>query len=151
VFQRLKVGSFAEIQAEFSERVRRIVWCSVATVDTRGRPRSRLLHPIWDRATGWTYPHSLKAKHLAANPHVSLAYVADIDQPVYAACIAAWEENPAEKRRIWDLYRATPPPAGYDPAPIFHSPDHPDFGLLKLTPWRVELYDQGRMQRVWQA
>ena len=79
------------------------------------------------------------------------AYVADTAKPVYADCVAVWEEDSAEKRRVWALYQAAPPPLGYDPAPFFHSPDHPAFGLLKLTPWRIELYDQGRMQRVWQS
>jgi general stress protein 26 len=153
MFQRLKVASFAEIEGEFIERVHSIVWCSVATVDRRGRPRSRLLHPIWEGATGWiaTARNSLKAKHLSQNPHVSLAYVADTAKPVYADCVAVWEEDSAEKRRVWAMYQAAPPPLGYDPAPFFHSPDHPDFGLLKLTPWRIELYDQGRMQRAWLA
>ena len=35
----------------------RIVWCTVATVDRRGRPRSRILHPYWERTedglAGW--------------------------------------------------------------------------------------------------
>ena len=32
-----------------------------------------------------------------------------------------------------------PPPFGYDPATIYKGADHPGFGLLKLTPWRIEL------------
>ena len=35
----------------------RIVWCTVATVDRRGRPRSRVLRRYWehtaDGLTGW--------------------------------------------------------------------------------------------------
>src|SRR2546427_2809668 len=41
----MDVASFDEIEQEFMERVRGIVWCSVATVDRRGRPRSRILTP----------------------------------------------------------------------------------------------------------
>ena len=49
----MNVASFADIKEEFNKRVSRIVWCTVATVDTKGRPRSRILHPIWERSTGW--------------------------------------------------------------------------------------------------
>ena len=67
------VSSFSEIEREFIERVQKSVWCSVATVDAKNRPRSRLQHPIWEGATGWiaTSRTSLKAKHLANNPYVA--------------------------------------------------------------------------------
>ena len=56
------------------------------------------------------------------------------------------------KRHVWGLFRAAPPPLGYDPAPIFHAVEHPDFGVLKLTPWRIELGDMmGTQSRVWRA
>ena len=31
----------------FVEMAHRIMWCSAATIDPHGRPRSRILHPIW--------------------------------------------------------------------------------------------------------
>ena len=72
----LDVTSFAEIEFEFNRRVERIVWCTFATSDSKGRLRSRMLHPIWDGSTGWiaTGRHSFKAKHLESNPYVSLTY-----------------------------------------------------------------------------
>jgi hypothetical protein len=151
--QRIDAASFAEIEAEFIERVHRLVWCNVATVDRRGRPRSRILHPIWEGATGWvaTRRPTLKAQHLARNPFVSLAYVTDLAKPVYVDCQASWEESLTEKQRIWALLLAAPPPLGYDPAPLFGSPDRDDFGLLKLTPWRIELADLPGSRRVWSA
>lgn len=137
----MHVKDFAEIEAVFMERVQRMVWCNVATIDGKGRPRSRILHPIWEGATGWITTHrtSYKAKHLAANPYVSLAYVQDIQQPVYADCVAEWVEDVGEKTRIWNLFKTTPPPLGYDPEPEFIRPDHADFGLLRLTPWRIDV------------
>jgi general stress protein 26 len=138
-----EVSTFAEIEPEFIERVHRMVWCSVATVDRRGRPRSRILHTIWEGATGWTATrrHSLKSTHLAHNPYVSLAYVSDVVRPVYVEARAAWAEDLADKQRIWDLFRTAPPPLGYDPEPIFQRVDNPEYGLLRLTPWRIELAD----------
>jgi hypothetical protein len=32
----------------FVAMAHRIVWCTVATVDSQGRPRSRVMHPIWE-------------------------------------------------------------------------------------------------------
>jgi hypothetical protein len=137
----MNVNDFCEIEAEFIQRVHTMVWCSVATVDTHNRPRSRVLHPIWEGATGWitTHRHSYKARHLAHNRHVSLAYITNIHTPVYADCVAEWVDDLDEKRRIWELFKSTPPPLGYDPAMEFGTPEHDDFGLLKLTPWRIDL------------
>jgi hypothetical protein len=35
----MEVPSFTDIEAEFTERVHRMVWCNVATIDTLDRPR----------------------------------------------------------------------------------------------------------------
>jgi general stress protein 26 len=136
----MKVEQFAEIEAEFIERVHRMVWCSAATIDGQGRPRSRILHPIWEGQTGWigTTRESHKTKHLAKNPYLSLAYITDINKPVYVDCKAEWMDDLAVKKRIWDLFKQTPPPLGYDPGTTYKGVDV-DFGVLKLTPWRIDL------------
>jgi len=137
----MEVTHFSEIEAEFIQRVHTMVWCSAATVDAQGRPRSRVLHPIWEGATGWigTHRNSHKARHLEQNPYISLAYITDINNPVYADCMAEWVDDLEQKARIWELFKAAPEPLGYDPASTFISPDHENFGLLKLTPWRIDL------------
>jgi general stress protein 26 len=137
----MDVASFAEIQEEFMNRVHRIVWCTVATVDTKDRLRSRILHPLWEGPTGWiaTSRHSLKEKHLAHNPYVSLTYWDPQHQQIYADCKAEWEESSVEKGRLWDLFKSTPPPLGYDLGLFWKGPEDPNYGLLKLTPWRIEL------------
>ena len=149
--ERHLVSSFAEIEKEFIERVHTVVWCNVATIDTQNRVRSRILHPIWEGATGWigTRRHSHKAKHLAHNPYISLAYIADVAKPVYVDCLAEWVDDLATKQRLWDMFKAAPPPLGYDPAPLFQSVDHPNFGVLKLTPWRVEVANLPSERWVW--
>jgi general stress protein 26 len=150
-----ELTSFAEIETEFIQRAHAMVWCSMATVDTRNRLRSRILHPIWEGAVGWasSRPHSLKAKHLAHNPYVTLAYIADIEKPVYADCKAEWVEGATARQHVWDLFKTTAPPAGFDLAKIFNSVDDPEFGVLKFTPWRIELYDVTNIanRRVWIA
>lgn len=152
----MDVSTFDEIKDDFTRRVESIVWCTVTTMDRKGRPRSRILHPIWEGTTGWimTGRHSLKEKHLARNPNVSLTYWDRQQGHMYADCIAEWEDSLAERRRLWELYKSTPPPLGYDPAPFFPSPEDESFGLLKLRPWRVEIHSlaelaSGKPSRVW--
>ncbi|MBZ0293978.1 MAG: pyridoxamine 5'-phosphate oxidase family protein [Anaerolineae bacterium] len=135
----MEIKDFSEIESEFLERVQKMVWCSVATVDSRQRPRSRILHPIWEGKTGWIGTHrtSYKGRHIDHNPYVSLAYIADVANPVFVDCVAEWVDDPAQKQLVWDLFKNTPEPVGYDPAPIFG--DLETFGVLKLTPWRIDL------------
>ncbi|MEZ4671059.1 MAG: pyridoxamine 5'-phosphate oxidase family protein [Anaerolineae bacterium] len=137
----MRVTHFSVIETEFIERVHRMVWCSVATIDEQQRPRSRILHPIWEGATGWigTHRNSYKSKHLERNPFLSLSYITDLFKPVYVDCRAEWVDDLEEKRRIWDLFKNAPEPLGYDPAHDFISYDHENFGLLKLTPWRIDI------------
>jgi general stress protein 26 len=154
----MKIATFAEIEAEFVERAHALVWCAAATVGADGRPRTRLLHPVWEGGTGWitTRRHSPKEADLARTPYVSLAYVTDVTCPIYADCEAVWEDDPATKRRVWNLIASLAPPLGFDPAPIYGSADDPNFGLLKLTPTSVRLtnvmeQDRSRIYRVWRS
>ena len=148
------IALFGEIEDDFFERAHRMVWCAVATVDGSGRPSTRVLHPIWERTAegvpvGWigTWKSSPKGKHLAANPHVSLAYVADVAGPLYVECKAEWANEREQKQHVWDLFANSEPPLGFDPAPIFKSVDYEDFGVLKLKPWRVQFGDMGGYRR----
>lgn len=151
-------ASFAEIEQEFNRRVNRIVWCTVATIDTNGRPRSRILHPVWDGSTGWiaTGRHSLKATHIEKHPYVSLSYWDQQHQQVYVECKASWDDRLEEKQRVWDLVKNAPPPVGYDPGMFWPGgPASPEFGALKLEPWRIELFSlaemaSGKPPQIWQ-
>jgi hypothetical protein len=139
----VETTNFEDIAEEFGKRVRKHVWCSVTTVDRSGRPRSRILHPVWDGTVGWigTYPTSHKARHLARVPFVSCAYV-DPSEPLYIDAQARWIDDVSEKRRVWEFIKAqTPEPYGFDPGLIWkNGPAGEDFGLLRLDPWRIEVY-----------
>jgi general stress protein 26 len=147
----MDAATFTEIQPEFFERIQKAVYCSMTTVDRRGRPRSRILHPVWDDHTGWviSWPGSLKAQHLARNPYVSLAYIHDPTKPVYVDALAEWTDDTREKHRIWELHQKTPPPLGFDPGPHYGSIDHPYYDLLRFTPWRITLGNLGDAPIIW--
>jgi len=147
------VASFAEIEEEFIQRVHKMVWCSVATMDTRNRIRSRILHPIWEGGTGWSSSrrHSLKEKHLSHSPFCSLAYISDVSRPVYVDCKAEWADSAVDKKHLWELFETSPPPLGFDLGKIFKGVGDPEFGVLKFSPWRIELFDIAapKERRVW--
>ena len=148
----MEVSSFSEIEEAFLERVQRVVWCNVATIDTQNRPRSRVLHPVVGKGLSGGLPtrrDSFKVRHLTHNPYVSLAYIADLAKPVYVDCKAEWVDDLSQKQRIWQLCKDVPPPVGFDPAPIYERADHPNFGVLKLTPWRIELVNFPDKATVW--
>lgn len=124
----------------------RIVWCTVATVGSDGTPRTRILHPIWeyqdDQLTGWiaTSPASLKAKHLAHEPTISLTYWDPTQDTCSAECSVRWVEGD-ERAHVWDRFANGPEPVGYDPAiiPGWDDADSPGFGAIELTPIRLRL------------
>jgi general stress protein 26 len=136
----VEVADFSEIAGEFRRRIERTQWASMTTVDTRGRPRGRLVHPVWEEPVGWlaTGRHSFKATHLERNRYVSLAYWDQAHEQVYVECLTTWVDDDAERARLWDLYARAP--EGYPLGDFFRAPDHPEYGLLRLDPWRIELW-----------
>jgi hypothetical protein len=133
----------------FVDIAHRIVWCSVATVDRAGRPRTRILHPIWEPdgeggLRGWiaTRPTPLKVSHLARSPFLSCSYWDATHDVAIAECRAEWvgdDEQPV-KDRVWRLFADAPPPLGWDPHTAW--PGGPvDMTLLRLTPWRLHVAD----------
>jgi hypothetical protein len=140
-----------------------VVWASVATVDPSGRPRARVLHPVWERSAdgpaGWilTRPTPVKTRHLAANPHVTVSYLGANHDLAHFDCTAAWVDDPAERQRVWAWVASVPPPVGYDPATIFPAgPTSEDYALLRLEPYRVQVglavdLAQGQQPRLWRA
>ena len=110
-------SSFAPFAEDVLGIVADTVSCTVTTVDAAGRPRSRILHPIWevidDRPVVWvmTGRTPVKTAHIAANPHVALSYWSPAQDTVIADCVASWVDDAATKRHVWDLFATTPPAA----------------------------------------
>ncbi len=136
-----------ELAEEFVTMAHRIVWCSVATVDAAGRPRSRVLHPIWEwdgeELVGWiaTGPTPAKLAHLDHSPFVSCTYWAPSQDTCTADCAARWCHDLPTRERVWNLFAGAPAPVGYDPAiiPGWDDPSSAGFTVLRLEPWRLRV------------
>jgi hypothetical protein len=137
----------ADVAPVFVEIAHKVVWCSVATVDRATRPRSRILHPYWEwdgRAlVGWvaTVPTPVKRAHLDTSPYVSCSYWAPSQDTAVAECRAELVFDDDTRTRVWNLFKQTPPPLGYDPGgigvPGWDAPTSPGFAVLRLRPWRL--------------
>lgn len=131
-----------------------VIWAVMTTVDAKGRPRSRIVHPVWtfdgERLTGWltTRPTPVKTRHLAANPHVSLAYMAANTDFAYFDCTARWVTDGDGKQACWDAFVNAPEPVRYDPANIWKDgPGSESFAALKFTPYRIQAARSERIGR----
>ncbi len=132
----------------FVEMAHRIVWASAATVDRSGRPRSRVLHPVWDwdgtALTGviGTGPTPAKKAHLAHSPYMSLNYWQPNNDTCLAECRVEWILDDEGRTAVWERLRTAPEPVGYDPIivpPWYEGPTGPAFAGLRLTPWRLRV------------
>jgi hypothetical protein len=142
------MNELTETAPAFVEMAHRIVWASVATVDAHGRPRSRILHPIWqwdeDRLVGWvgTSPTPLKRAHLKANSYMSVNYWSPTHDTCVAECAANWAFDNETRTMVWDLFLNTPEPLGYNPRiiPAWESPTCDAFAAIRLDPWRIRVF-----------
>jgi hypothetical protein len=140
-------STLPDIAPAFVQMAHRIVWATVATVDERGRPWTRVLHPIWqwdrERLTGWiaTGPTPAKRAHLAAHPYVSLTYWDPAQDTASVHCRATLHTDDETRTEVWERFRAGPEPVGYDPAiiPAWDGPLSPGFAAMRLEPWMLRV------------
>ncbi len=141
-------NDLSAVAPAFVDMAHRIVWCSVATVDAENRPRSRVLHPIWEwdgtDLVGWiaTMPTPLKQAHLEHSPYASLSYWSESQDTCQAECRVEWAFDDETCARVWDLFANGPEPVGYDPTliPAWTSPDVEEFAVMRLEPWRLRVF-----------
>lgn len=142
------MSPLAETAPAFVEIAHRIVWATVATVDDHERPRSRVLHPLWQwdgqHLVGWiaTGPTPVKTAHLDHSPFVSVNYWDQQQDTATAECRAIWHNDDDTCTRIWGMFANAPEPVGYDPAmiPVWNDPTQPEFAVLRLEPWRLRVF-----------
>jgi hypothetical protein len=128
--------TLAELTDDLAEITGRIVWSTVSTTDQHGRPRARIMHPVWqisaEHVTGWigTRRTPVKVAHLARSPWLTCAYWSPEHDAAFIDCGAEWAGPEA-----WDRIAQ-----GYDPAALWPGgPDSPDFAALRLTPYRIQI------------
>lgn len=142
------MNELTTVAPAFVEMAHSIVWCSVATVDTKGRPRTRVLHPIWQwdgtHLTGWigTGPTPTKRAHLQNSPYMSLSYWSPSHDTCVADCHVTWASDDETRTMVWNLFANAPEPVGYNPAivPGWDSPTAAAFAVLHLQPWRLRVF-----------
>ncbi len=158
---------FDALREDFLRITGETVFCVATTVDPQGRPRGRMLHPIFVAGEGgplgWalTGRTPLKSAHLAANPHLSSAFWNPSQDTVFADCRASWVEEDGEREHVWELFLTTPEPLGWGEAGMAgygaERWRNPVFTPLRLEPWRVQVmrgaeYPAGELTgRVWRA
>ena len=137
-----------QIAPAFRDMAHEIVWASVATVDRDGRPRTRILHPIWEwdgtDLVGWiaTVPTPVKRAHLEVHPEVSVSYWTTTHDTCSAECAAQFYFDDETRKAVWDKFAEGPAPVGYDPHVIDVWSDGPtseQFAVLRLTPYRLRV------------
>jgi hypothetical protein len=137
-----------EIAEPFIAMAHRIVWASVAGVDGAGRPRSRVLHPIWEwdganlRGFILTSPTPIKRAHLEMTPNLSVNYWDPSQDTCVAECQASLQSDDETRTRVWEMFKSAPAPVGYDPSmiPVWEGPTSPAVAVLELTPWRLRVF-----------
>ena len=142
------MNDLSAVAPAFVEMAHRIVWCSVATVDTGGRPRTRILHPIWEwdgaALTGWiaTGPTPVKRAHLERNPNVSCSYWTTSHDTCVADCRVEWAFDDETRTAVWERFTSAPAPVGYDPGmiPGWDGPTSDAFAALRLEPFHLRVF-----------
>jgi hypothetical protein len=147
------MDALATVAPAFVDMAHQIVWATAATVNSAGEPSTRILHPIWEwdgeRLRGWiaTSPLSVKAKHLARVPMMSLTYWRPNHDTCTVRCRTAWDETEAGREALWERFSNAPDPLGYLPSlvPAWTSPAVPAFGALELEPVAIRLMEGSAM------
>ncbi|HEY6393926.1 MAG TPA: pyridoxamine 5'-phosphate oxidase family protein [Candidatus Binataceae bacterium] len=145
--------------AEFWSKVRltaaKAVWACIGTA-IGNQPKVRVVHPAFEEKKLWiaTGRNSAKARQIEKNPQVELFYQVSPPDLVHLTVTgkAGFIDDLAEKKRVWNgkIF-------DYDLSQFWPGgPESKDFGLLLVTPSRIELTSlaemgQGKKPQVWRA
>ena len=133
VSERDKAAFFQAVDAAS----RKAVWCAVASVDARGAPRVRIVHPTWEGDVLWvaTGTGSPKFKQIAKDPRVDVQYLVSPPDFIHILCRGSAQivTDAAEKKRVWSVF-------DYDLAQFWPGgPTDANYALIGIRPVRVEL------------
>ena len=151
----IRQGIPQEVADSVRSIVERTVWATLTTVGRDGRPRNRLVHPVWwwdgeGRGLVTSRATPLRVRHLAANPYVSCFYWAPHHDTVAIDATARWLPD-EELVAAWESIAAVPEPVGFDPATIWpDGPSSSDFHVLEMRPHRILARPVGGAPLRWQ-
>ena len=146
--------SDAEFWKKVHDAASKLTWAYLGTVRD-GQPKVRVVHPAFEGEKVWiaTGRDSAKAKQIAADPRVELFYQVGTEfTHLTVTGDARLVDDPGEKERIWNSKIFD-----YDLSQFWPSgPSSKEFGLLLVTPSRVELTSlpamtQGHKPEVWRG
>lgn len=131
-----------EIAPRFVAMAHGIGMAVAATAGEGGHPHTRVMQPVWawdgTRLTGYASTHadSPKVRDLQRVPFLSFTYWNPEQDTCTADCDVGFVTDDAGRAAAWELFKATPEPAGFDPAidPAWDSPASPSFGVVRLDP-----------------
>ncbi len=138
------VAELAVVAPAFAEMANRIIYCTLATVDRGGRPRSRMVHTLWEwdgsSLVGWvgSIVTPMKRAHLQRTPYVSCNYWdgAEAYDTCVAECRAELLLDETSRLQGWERFKSVPPPLGYDPAIIPQWKEGPTSPAWGCCAWR---------------
>jgi general stress protein 26 len=145
-------------EANFWNRVHAVAskstWAYLATT-IGNQPKVRVVHPAFEGERVWvaTGRKSAKARQIAKNSKVELFYQIGAEMVhLTVTGNARFVEDAAEKKRIWDGKVFDYDLSQFWPA----GPGSDDFGLMLITPARVELTSlaemtTGKKPEVWRS
>ncbi len=136
------------------EAAKKATWAYLASA-VDGQPRVRVVHPGFEGRKLWiaTGRSSAKARQIERNPKVELFYQIGGDfVHLTITGEARFSDDLAEKKRVWDAKIFDYELAQFWP----EGPGSKDFGLILVTPHRVELTSlpamtQGTKPQVWRG
>lgn len=140
--------SLQPVAERFVAIAHEIVWCTFATVAPDDRPRTRILHPLWQwdgdelRGVIATGPTPIKRADLDHRPFASCNYWSPSQDVATADCAVSWSFDDQSCTEVWEAFKAAPEPVGYDPAiiePWAAGPTSDAFAVLRLRPYRLRV------------
>ena len=137
--------TYQDTAEAFIRMAHRIVWASVATVEPDGRPRTRILHPIWewvgDELVGWIATVQDRAEGHGAGRaaggvgELLVAVARHLRRRVHRGVA----DDAVTRHRTWHLFADAPNRSATTrgSSPAGTAPTSPAFCVLRLEPYRL--------------
>ena len=113
----------------------------MTTVDERGRPRGRLVHPVWEEPVGWLATGGTPSRPATSSTTRTCRSPTGTRRTSRSTPSAAARGSTTTPSGSASGTSTPTKPEGYPLEQFFRRPDHPEYGLLRLEPWRIELWD----------